>query len=66
MSDLLGPGGALAGAVAIIVTLWREHLKSVAEIRAARDIALDGWRAQTEATNLVAAEVAALRADRGP
>jgi hypothetical protein len=53
-SDLLGPVGALIGAVAVAVVLWREHIKADAEDRKQRDAAFDDLRAQSAATGRVA------------
>jgi hypothetical protein len=52
--DLLGPTAALVGAVIAVGALWREHIRAVADVRAQRDLATAGWRAQTDATNRLA------------
>lgn len=72
MDAIIGPFGALVGAVAIIGYLWREWRKAedanrallqqavteanarTAVVTAERDVAITGWKEQTEA-NLVAA-----------
>ena len=56
---LLGPSAALAGAVAIIVALWRSHVVSDTDVRTQRDIAIAGWRDQTNATDRLAAVIEA-------
>lgn len=40
LEPLLGPAGALVGAVAVIAVLWREHLKADKDDRDQRDRAL--------------------------
>lgn len=54
---LLGPTAALVGAVAIIVALWRSHVASDTDVRSQRDIAIAGWRDQTNATDRLAAVI---------
>ncbi len=53
-TDILGPLGALVGAIIVAVALWRAHLASDADVRAQRDKAMDGWRAQTTASDRMA------------
>lgn len=37
LGQVLGPLGALVGAVASVIVLWREHVKADADDRAQRD-----------------------------
>ena len=53
--DLVGPTAALAGAIAIVVALWREHLRADADDRLQRDQNYAGWRDQTDANARLAA-----------
>lgn len=53
--QLLGPVGLTVGAVAVALALWREHLRADADDRKQRDIALEGWKAQTDANAAAAA-----------
>lgn len=56
---LLGPYAALAGAILIIGFLGRLLLQYIADLKSQRDLAFAGWKAQTDATNNVAAAVEA-------
>jgi hypothetical protein len=56
---LLGPYAALAGAILIIGFLGRLLLQYIADLRAQRDLAFAGWKAQTDATNAIAAAIEA-------
>lgn len=49
--ELLGPAGLLVASLLVIGVLWRDHLRADADDRAQRDTAIEGWRAQVEATN---------------
>lgn len=40
-NELLGPAGALIGAITIIVALWRDHQRADADDRMQRDKAMD-------------------------
>lgn len=40
LGQVLGPLGALVGAVVTVVVLWREHVKADADDRAQRDKAI--------------------------
>ena len=42
----------VAGLLAIVGILWRDHLRADAEDRSQRDIALAGWKEQTEANRI--------------
>lgn len=53
--DLVGPVAGLVFAVSAAIALWREHMKSDSDLRAQRDLAVEGWRAQTDATRDVTA-----------
>jgi hypothetical protein len=37
-----------------VAALWRSHERSDTDVRAQRDIAIAGWRAQMDATNRLA------------
>lgn len=63
--ELLGPAGALVGAVAIIVILWRDHQRADQDDRTQRDQAFAIAHAQVEATNRVADSAAGIAADLG-
>lgn len=52
--DLLGPLGLTVALAIAVYALWRDHVRSDADVLATRDTALAGWRAQTEATERVA------------
>lgn len=52
--DLLGPFALLVGALIVIAVLWREHLRADADDRSQRDTAIEGWKAQVDATNRLA------------
>ena len=52
--DLLGPYAALVGALVIVGALWQSHERADADVRTLRDIAIAGWKAQTDATNRLA------------
>lgn len=54
---LLGPYGALVGAIVIIFWAGRQLSTFIADLRTQRDLALTGWREQTAATNAVAAAI---------
>lgn len=57
--DLVGPVAGLVFAVGAATLLWREHVRTdhdrVDDLRSTRDIAIEGWRAQTDATRDVTA-----------
>lgn len=52
--EVLGPVGLTIGLLVALSVLWREHVRSDEDDRKQRDIALEGWRAQTEATKRLA------------
>ena len=52
---LLGPYGLTVLLLVIVVALARDHLRSDSEDRRQRDLALEGWKAQTDANALAAA-----------
>ncbi len=57
-TDVLGPLGALVGAVIVAAALWKAHLDADKDIRLKRDEALTGWMAQTQANATMANAVA--------
>ena len=61
---LLGPSALLVGALIGVGVLWREdrriYRERIAELRADRDLATEGWKAQTDANAALVAENAAL------
>lgn len=61
---LLGPGAALAGAVAVITAMYKLIREFIADLKKQRDIAIDGWQAQTAATNRLAAALEARNVDQ--
>jgi hypothetical protein len=70
LEQLLGPAGALVavifgviGLARVVMVLWAEHLKADADDRTQRDAAIDGWKAQTDATNRLAAAIEARSVD---
>jgi hypothetical protein len=60
----LGPGAALAGSVAVITALYKLLREFIADLKQQRDIALEGWKGQTEATRQVAAALQEMNRDR--
>lgn len=61
---LLGPVAALAGAIITIGFLARLLLEYIAYLRETARTALEGWRAQVEATNRIADVLEAERKER--
>jgi hypothetical protein len=65
---ILGPDGLAVVAVLAAVVLFREWRASmntrIADLTKERDVALEGWRAQTAATNRVADTLEEDRRDR--
>ena len=51
---LLGPLALLVGALIAVGVLWRLVLSYIADLKAQRDKAIDGWMAQTTATDRLA------------
>lgn len=56
---LLGPTAALVGAIIVIGTLWREHLRADAEDRRQRDEAIAEAREQLAVTERLTAALEA-------
>lgn len=52
--DLYGPFGLLIALALAVAALWRDHVRADADDRAQRDIAVVGWRSQTDATTRLA------------
>lgn len=63
MPDLTTAAGVIVALATVVGVLWRDHVRADAEDRRQRDVAMDGWKAQTAATNLVADEITELRRD---
>lgn len=51
---LLGPLALLVGSLFAVGVLWRSHVAADDDLRKQRDTAIDGWRAQTTATDRLA------------
>ena len=52
--ELLGPLGLTVALGFAVAALWRSHERADADVRAQRDVAIAGWKAQTDATNRLA------------
>jgi hypothetical protein len=52
--ELLGPYGLVVALLIASAALWRSHVRSDEDVRTQRDVAITGWRAQTDATNRLA------------
>lgn len=57
--ELLGPLGLTIALGVAVMALWRDHLRADADDRTQRDTAIAGWRAQTDATDRLAAAIEA-------
>lgn len=62
--DFLGPVAALVGSIAVIGFLARILLEYIADLKKSRDVAIEGWRAQTDATNRLGDVIEADRRER--
>lgn len=64
MDQLTGPLAALVGALVAVGVLWREdrrvYKERIGELRGDRDLATEGWKAQTDANAVLVGENAAL------
>ena len=58
--ELLGPTGLLVALAFAVAALWRDHVRADADDRSQRDVAIAGWKAQTDATDRVADALEAL------
>lgn len=54
---LLGPLGALALLIYVAKVLWDAHKASDEDVVRQRDVAIEGWKAQTAATDRLAEAV---------
>ena len=63
-AEIYGPAGLLVAALAAVVALWRSHERSDTDVRTQRDVAIAGWKAQTDATNRLADAIEASLAKR--
>lgn len=61
--DLTTAAGVIVALVTVVTVLWRDHQRADAEDRRQRDVAIEGWKAQTNATNVLADDVVELRRD---
>lgn len=60
---LTGPLALTVGLAIAVAALWREHVRADRDDRAQRDVAIAGWRDQTNATNRLADAIEARARD---